>query len=232
MSDNADYLVEPRLSINLLQASAERVTVISADGTGGAVSFDDTVASTVAGPDVDASIDRIDHDTVTRYMFTSGSTGMPKGVIHTQGMACQLIAATEGRVGVRAVGPEVRVLDWMPWSHVGAGVMRVNGIITNGGSIFLDTGRPVAGEHQRTIDNLREVRPTMYAGSPLGYSMLVDALEADDDLAAGFFADVTAMQGGSAAMPKSLSPLSTSRPTCHSQASACASSAARSARRN
>ena len=148
------------------------------------------------------SIAEINHDTVTRYMFTSGSTGNPKGVIHTQGMICSMLGA---RIASRtdAVPPPARVLDWMPWSHVGAGLMRLAMVIESGGCIYIDDGKPVPDEYHKTLTNLRVVKPTSYGGAPLGWNMLVDALERDDELAQDFFENVTGLQYGSAAMPES-----------------------------
>jgi len=182
----------------------DSATVISAElGERAGVRLADVVSTSPTAA-VDSIIDTIDHDTVTRYMFTSGSTGMPKGVIHTHGMACRLIAGVEVRGARGAAEHEVRVLEWMPWSHVGAGVMRINSIVNSAGSIYLDTGRPVPGQHQATLDNLKVVKPTTYVGSPLGWAMLAEALEADDDLARTFFAHVKGLASGSAAMPMAL----------------------------
>ena len=169
------------------------------------VSFDAVLATPPTGA-VDASIEAIDHDTVTRYMFTSGSTGMPKGVIHDHGMACHQLASNDASQGFGFGDQDQppRVLDWMPWSHVGAGVMRLNGVVHAGGSVYLDAGRPVPGQFDTTIENLRDVKPTTYSGAPLGWSVLCDALEADESLAEVFFANVTNMQFGSAAMPSAL----------------------------
>lgn len=156
---------------------------------------------------VDGSIDSIDHETVARYMFTSGSTGTPKAVIYTQGMMCAQMAQMAGLNRPDAdFDPDAhaRVLDWMPWSHTGAGVMRLNAMIAAGGSIYFDTGRPVPGEYEETLRNLREVQPTSLAGAPVGYAMLADALEKDDDLNRLIFSNVTTIGFGSAAMPPSL----------------------------
>lgn len=151
---------------------------------------------------VNASIAAITHDTVTRYMFTSGSTGEPKGVIHTHRMICAMLAA---RVATRSEDrlEPVRVLDWMPWSHVGAGLMRLATVIESGGCIFLDDGKPVPDEYHKTLENLQVVKPTTYGGAPLGWNMLVDALEQDDALARSFFSHVDSLQYGSAALPVS-----------------------------
>ena len=170
---------------------------------GGTVSWQ-TLMQTPVTAAVDESIDKINHDTITRYMFTSGSTGMPKGVIHTHGMNCQMLASN---AAIRESGDAQtvpRVLDWMPWSHVGAGVMRLAMMIDAGGSIYLDTGKPTPAEFWKTVENLKVAKPTSFAGAPLGWSMLVDALEADDNFAAGFYQHIQAMQAGSAAMPASL----------------------------
>ncbi|MCB1693772.1 MAG: AMP-binding protein, partial [Pseudomonadales bacterium] len=201
----AERLSDHRDAISASDYDFGDVSFITCDdgGENRRVDWQELVATKPTG-EVDASIDAIDHDTVTRYMFTSGSTGMPKGVIVTHGMSCHMLAASAAVRDTPDTSVETRVLDWMPWSHVGAGVMRLAMMINAGGSIYLDTGKPVPAEFAKTIDNLREVKPTGFAGAPLGWSMLADALEADDDLARTFFENVRSMQFGSAAMPDSL----------------------------
>ena len=172
-------------------------------GAGGAVDLE-TILATTATDAVDESIEAITPETVTRYMFTSGSTGMPKGVIVNHRMTCQLLASSAALRDPLAPETSPRVLDWMPWSHVGAGVMRLASMIASGGSVYLDTGKPTPAEFHKTIANLKEVKPTSFAGAPLGWSMLVDALERDDGFARGFYENIQAMQAGSAAMPDAL----------------------------
>lgn len=187
-----------------IQFDTAQVELIAVQDDGAAtVNFSDLLA-THATDAVDDSIQKINHDTITRYMFTSGSTGMPKGVIHTHGMSCYLLASSNGLQGDKDLELGTRVLDWMPWSHVGAGVMRVAMIIDAAGSIYLDTGKPVPGEFDKTIANLKTVKPTQYVGAPLGWAMLADALEKDDAFAATFYQDLRVTASGSAAMPASL----------------------------
>ena len=151
-------------------------------GRAGAAGIEEILA-TEPTTDVDDSIAAITPDTVTRYMFTSGSTGMPKGVIVTHRMTCQMLASSAAMKNPLAPETAPRVLDWMPWSHVGAGVMRLASMINAGGSVYLDDGKPTPAEFHKTIENLRVVKPTSFAGAPLGWSMLVDALESDDEFA-------------------------------------------------
>ena len=152
---------------------------------------------------VDAAIAAISPDTVTRYIFTSGSTGPPKGVIQNHGMHAAFIGAMQA-LAEPATDGDVRVLDWMPWSHTAAGVMRQNLMIHQGGTVYLDRGRPLPGHYEPTVANLAEIRPTAASGSPIGWGMLVDALEADDSLAASFFASTRSFGFGAAAMPSSV----------------------------
>jgi len=152
---------------------------------------------------VDERVAEFAGDTVARYMFTSGSTGSPKGVIHTHGMITTMLAARAALGEDEPDAAPPRVLDWMPWSHVGAGVLRMAFVMNAGGSIYIDDGKPVPGEFEKTLANLAVVKPTSYAGAPLGWNMLVEALEQDDALATTFFGHVISLAYGSAAMPES-----------------------------
>lgn len=132
-------------------------------------------------------------------MFTSGSTGAPKPAIHTQR---NIVAAIESNLmtnGFQQDGNVVR-LDWMPWNHVvGTSVLGIT--LVSGGAFYIDEGRPVGGLFQKTIENLKDVSPTVYFSMPAGYVMLVDALEADEGLARNFFKNLKYMSFSGASLP-------------------------------
>ena len=145
------------------------------------------VIATPAGPQARASIDAITPDTVAKYLFTSGSTGDPKAVTVTQHMLCASMAMHAQTVGFDPVAPQSVLLEWLPWSHVAGGTAIFNSVLHDGGTMYIDDGRPTPGEFGKTLRNLREVSPTRFSSVPAGYAMLADALEADDALARQFF---------------------------------------------
>ncbi|HUJ03411.1 MAG TPA: AMP-binding protein, partial [Rhizomicrobium sp.] len=132
-------------------------------------SYDDLV-KTNAGPAVAASMEKINHGTVAKYLFTSGSTGMPKGVIQTHGMMCAVIAAQEALRTEAADPNEVpQSLEWMPWNHISAGNIGFNGAINAGGTIYLDAGKPLPGLFDETIRNLRDITPLSMGSAPIAF---------------------------------------------------------------
>src|SRR4029077_18444966 len=150
------------------------------------VSFADLAATSVTKA-VEESIARITSDTVGKLLFTSGSTGMPKAVINTQEMMCAN-AARMMQVRPRDPnGPIATVLDWMPWNHTMGGNAAFNPVLVDGGTLYIDDGRPMPGQLEETIKNLREVSPTYYANVPAGYAALAAAMEKDDALCRSFF---------------------------------------------
>ncbi|WP_316177336.1 MULTISPECIES: AMP-binding protein [unclassified Bradyrhizobium] len=167
------------------------------------VSFADLAATPVTG-EVDASIAQITPDTVGKLLFTSGSTGMPKAVINTQRMMCANAAMM---MQTRPRGPEApisTVLDWMPWNHTMGGNALFNPLLIEGGTLYIDDGRPMPGMFDETIRNLREVSPTYYANVPAGYAALAAAMEKDDALCRSFFKDLGIMAYGGARLPDDL----------------------------
>lgn len=125
-------------------------------------------------------------DTVVKYLFTSGSTGSPKAVINTNAMICAMEAMVRDCYRFLTKEPPV-VLDWAPWNHTAAGNKVSYLVLTNGGTYYIDDGKPAPGKIDETIRNLREVACTWYFNVPVGWDILVDALEKDVDLAETFF---------------------------------------------
>ena len=167
------------------------------------VSFADLAATPVT-KDVDNSIAAITPDTVGKLLFTSGSTGMPKAVINTQEMMCAN-AAMMMQVRPRDPnGPIATMLDWMPWNHTMGGNAAFHPILVDGGTLYIDDGRPIPGQFDETLRNLHDVSPTYYANVPAGYAALAAAMEKDDALCRSFFRNLTVMAYGGARLPDDL----------------------------
>ncbi|VVE40413.1 feruloyl-CoA synthase [Pandoraea aquatica] len=160
---------------------------VTADGDHGTVSFD-TLADVVPR-DIDAAHAKVTGDTVAKILFTSGSTRAPKAVPTTQRMLCsnqQMLLQTFPTFGE---APPVLV-DWLPWNHTYGGSHNVGIALYNGGTLYIDDGKPVAGKFEETLRNLREISPTVYFNVPKGWEDLAIALESDAVLRERFFARV------------------------------------------
>src|SRR4051812_30385437 len=146
----------------------------------------DALAETLPTSHLDRAHAAIDPDAPAKILFTSGSMGAPKGVINTH----RMIAANQQMIlqTLPFLGDEPPVLvDWLPWHHTFGGNHNVGIALYNGGSLYLDEGRPLPGAFDESIRNLREVGPTVYFNVPRGYEELVKALARDRALAAQFF---------------------------------------------
>ncbi len=142
-------------------------------------------------------------ETIAKFLFTSGSTGSPKAVINTQAM---LTAGQQARVQVwpfLAAEPPV-IVDWLPWSHTFGGNHNFNLVLRNGGTLYIDGGRPVPGLFGTTVANLMSVAPTVYFNVPRGYDMLVTALRADPELRRRFLSRLQVIFYAAAALPPHL----------------------------
>ncbi len=165
----------------------------------------ESLLQTNAGPAVRDSMDKIDHDTVAKYLFTSGSTGMPKGVVQTHRMMCAVIAGQESLRSEPADPAEIpQSLEWMPWNHISAGNIGFNGNMNAGGTVHLDNGKPIPGMFDETIRNLREISPLVFGSAPIAFTMLADTMERDDALRDKFFAKLRYMGYGGATLSDDL----------------------------
>ena len=140
---------------------------------------------------------------MAKILFTSGSTGIPKGVLTTHEMLCA------NQQMMRQAWPflaEERpvLVDWLPWSHTFGGSHNMNMVLANGGTLYIDEGRPAPSLIAATLANYRDVSPTMAFNVPAGYAQLVPALEADHELAGQFFARIRLVFNAAAALPSAL----------------------------
>lgn len=153
---------------------------------------------------VAASIERIEPRTTGKFLFTSGSTGMPKAVINTQEMMCANLAMGQMSRTRKPGDPPAVVLDWLPWNHTMGGNATFQGNLADGGTTYIDDGKPLPGLFEETLRNLREVSPTNFTNVPAGYAMLATALENDEALAKRFFKNLNSLAYGGATLPDDL----------------------------
>jgi len=135
---------------------------------------------------VDQAHERVGPDTIAKFLFTSGSTGQPKGVINTQRMWCSNQAMIRHMFAFFEDEPPV-IVDWVPWHHTAAGNHDFGIVIYNGGSYYIDEGKPLPGAIEISVKNLREIAPTWYFNVPKGYEVLLPFLKKDPDLRKNFF---------------------------------------------
>ncbi|WP_127995655.1 feruloyl-CoA synthase [Piscinibacter defluvii] len=139
------------------------------------------LAATPVTPAVDAAHAQVGPDTIAKFLFTSGSTKLPKGVINTQRMLCanqqQILQCFPGLGQVRPV-----LVDWLPWNHTFGGNHNVGITIYNGGTLYIDDGKPTPAGIAETLRNLREIAPTVYFNVPKGFEEIANAMEEDAQL--------------------------------------------------
>ena len=158
------------------------------------------LAATTPTPAVDTAHAAITSDSIAKFLFTSGSTGLPKGVINTQRMLCsnqQMILEA-----LRCMGetPPV-IVDWLPWTHTFGGNHNIGLVLYNGGSLYIDDGQPTPAGMARSMENLRDIAPTIYFNVPKGYEELVGYLRREPAFRRHFFSrlDLTFYSGASLA---------------------------------
>jgi feruloyl-CoA synthase len=177
---------------------------VGADLPGGlrATLLADMMAVTPTGT-VEQAFAAVGPDTVAKVLFTSGSTGMPKGVINTHRMMCANQMMLEQTWPFLKAHPPVLV-DWLPWNHTFGGNHNVNLTLAQAGTLYIDAGRPAPGLIEHTVRNLAEVSPTIYFNVPAGYGALLPYLEKDERLARSFFADLRLIFYAGAALSQDL----------------------------
>ncbi len=199
-------LLTPGLVFVADRAPFERA-IAAAIGTGVEIITSEQVERFAEGRatgDVDRRHAAIAPDAVAKILFTSGSTGTPKGVVNTHRMICsnqQMILQTLPFLGE---APPVLV-DWLPWHHTFGGNHNIGLVIYNGGSLHIDEGRPLPGQFEASVRNLREIAPTLYLNVPKGYEELARVLRRDAAFARHFFGRVRVLFYAAASLAQHLS---------------------------
>ena len=155
------------------------------------------------GSSLELAFSRLQPDTVAKILFTSGSTGAPKGVLNTHRMLCanqQMLAQVWPFLEDRAQ----TLVDWLPWNHTFGGNFCFNLVLRNGGTFYIDGGKPAPGLIETTVRNLREVSPTLYFNVPRGFDLLLPYLEKDAALRRNFFSNLDMLFYAGAALPQNL----------------------------
>jgi feruloyl-CoA synthase len=186
----ADGTAYARAIAAAVAPDAEVVCTRGAPGGGHGTDFA-RLLEAAPGAAFDAAQVRIGPDTIVKFLFTSGSTRQPKGVVTTHRMLCSNQQMIRQTLAFLEQEPPVLV-DWLPWNHTFGGSHNVGIVLVNGGTLYIDEGRPTAQGIGETLRNLREIAPTVYFNVPKGFEEIAAAMERDERLRANLFSRVRA----------------------------------------
>lgn len=178
------------------------IVVAGANASGAMVSLDDARSARNEAA-VDAAFAGVGSDTIAKILFTSDSTGEPKGVINTQAMLT-FPQETKALVWPFLNDTPVTTLDWLPWSHTFGANHNLNMILRGGGTMYIDNGKPAPGILQRTLANIRDVPSTVYFNVPRGFDLLAQEMRKDASLRDAFFRDLQIIFYAGAALPQNV----------------------------
>ena len=180
------------------------VEIVASDvGSQSGVTGMDTLLQGDSGVDIDAARGQVTPDSVVKILMTSGSTSAPKGVMTTQRMMCVNQTQIADSLPFLSERPP-SVVDWLPWNHVFGGSHNFNMMLANGGSFYIDDGKPLKGLFDRTVENLKMVTGSLVFNVPVGFGMLLQALKSDQDLRQRFFQDLDMIFYAGASLPQDI----------------------------
>lgn len=199
------FATDARYANAIAATVAPEVEVVMSSGTieGRAVTPLSELIATEPTPAVEAAMHATHPGTITKFLFTSGSTKNPKAVINTHRMWCANQAQL--RASIPALGEEPPVLvDWLPWNHTFGGNHNVGIVLDNGGTLYIDDGRPTPAGIAETLRNLREIAPTVYFNVPTGFEYIAQAMAEDAVLRKTLLSRCKLFFYAGAALPQSL----------------------------
>ncbi len=200
------YVAEPERFAAALSAIEElhsaRLISGAGKGNGESQGFESLLNAAPDLPAVARAFDSVSPDTIAKFLFTSGSTDEPKAVINTQRMLCS------NQQAIRQLWPFLStppvLVDWLPWHHTFGGNHNFNLVLRNGGTLYIDAGRPVPQQFDQSLANLAEVSPTIFFNVPRAYDLLVKALRRDSALRVKFFSRLQLIFYAAASLPQHL----------------------------
>ena len=211
--EHAISLVNPRMAYVVdadkfahaitIDALAGVEIVASNVGSQSGVTAMDTLLQGDSGVDIDVARGQVTPDSVVKILMTSGSTSAPKGVMTTQRMMCVNQTQIADSLPFLSERPP-SVVDWLPWNHVFGGSHNFNMMLANGGSFYIDDGKPLKGLFDRTVENLKMVTGSLVFNVPVGFGMLLQALKSDQDLRQRFFQDLDMIFYAGASLPQDI----------------------------
>lgn len=195
-------------ALNALDLSEMKVFAADTDGDNSILAYDELIA-TETTDDVAKALASLTDETIGKYLFTSGSTGMPKPVPTTQGAMCTMIGGAEGlRDNDRDPDYDPNeisnVLDWLPWNHISGSNVNFNGALWDGATFWIDGGKPTPALFGETIRNVRDCKPSTFGTAPIALAMLCEAMEEDDELLNAFFKNMRQVAYGGATLSDDL----------------------------
>ncbi len=204
----AEQLAPFRKALAALPAGAFRTVTAEPDGDNAVLAYDSLAATRPTGA-VTAARDSLTDASIGKYLFTSGSTGMPKPVPQTQGAMCSLIAGQEGlRDNARDPGHDPdrvdNLLDWLPWNNISGSNVNFNSALWNGSTFWIDGGKPTAALFRETIRNIVDCSPSVFGTAPIALSMLADEMERNETLLKAFFKNMRSIGYGGATLSDDL----------------------------